>query len=124
MYKYDWNHFAAVMYRIETADRNGLTNPSCTNTTNQWLPNFKDTELIKVKDMNFGCEDFYQWGKKNQSTVSTPKKKYSPLSEQGDMKMITFDDLAEGLKDVCPESIFSSAVPKPDADFVTDLVKQ
>ena len=60
LYKYDWNHFAAVMYRIETADRNGLTNPSCTNTTNQWLPNFKDTELIKVKDMNFGCEDFYQ----------------------------------------------------------------
>ena len=40
------------------------------------------------------------------------------------MKMITFDDLAEGLKDVCPESIFFSAVPKPDVDFVTDLVKQ
>ena len=53
-------------------------------------------------------------GRKNQSFVSTPKKKYNPVSEQGDMKM----------KDVCPESILISAVTKPDVDFVTDLVKQ
>ena len=37
--------------------------------------------------------------------------------------MLTLHDFAEGLKDVCPESILFSAVPKPDVDFVTDLVK-
>lgn len=38
--------------------------------------------------------------------------------------MLTFNDFAEGLKDICPESVLFSAVPKPDADFVKDLVKQ
>ena len=51
------------------------------------------------------------------------KKKYNTLSEQGDTRMFTLHDFAEGLKDVCPESILFSAVPKPDVDFVTDLVK-
>ena len=63
-------------------------------------------------------------GRKNQSFVSTPKKKYNPVSEQGDMKLLTLNDFADGLKDVCPESILISAVTKPDVDFVTDLVKQ
>ena len=54
----------------------------------------------------------------------TPKKKYNPLSEQGDLKILTLTDFAESLSDVCPESILFSAVPKPDVDFVTHLVKQ
>ena len=74
--------------------------------------------------MNFGREDFGQRGKKKQSFVSTPKKKKNPLCEQGDMKMLTFNDFGEGLKDICPESVLFSAVSKPDVDFVTDLVKQ
>ena len=40
------------------------------------------------------------------------------------MKMLTLNDFAESLRDVCPESILFSAVPMPDVDFVTDLVKQ
>ena len=40
------------------------------------------------------------------------------------MKMLISTDFAEGLKDVCPESIWFSAVSKPDADFVTGFVKQ
>ena len=46
------NHVAAAMDRME-AVRNGLTNPSCTRTANQWLLNHKDVQLMKVKDMNF-----------------------------------------------------------------------
>ena len=38
--------------------------------------------------------------------------------------MLTLNDFPESLRDVCPESILFSAVPKPDVDFVTDLVKQ
>ena len=63
-------------------------------------------------------------GRKNQSFVSTPEKKYNPVSELVDVKMLTLNDFAEGLKDVCPKSILFSAVTKPDVDFVTDLVKQ
>ena len=56
--------------------------------------------------------------------MSTLKKKYNSLREQGDMKMLTLNDFAEGLRDVYPESILFSAVPNPDVDFVTDLVQQ
>ena len=68
---------------------------------------------MKAKDMNFGREDF---------CVDT-KEKYNPLSKQGIIKMLTLNDFTEGLRDVCHESILFSAVPKPDVDFVTDLVK-
>ena len=37
--------------------------------------------------------------------------------------MLTLN-FAERLRDVCPESILFSAVPKPDVDFVKDIVKQ
>ena len=37
--------------------------------------------------------------------------------------MLPLNDFAEGLRDVCPESILFSAVPKPDVDVVTGLVK-
>ena len=57
------NHVAAAMYRIEAAVENRLTNPSCTSTANRWLPNHKDAQPMKVKDMNFGCKDFCQRGK-------------------------------------------------------------
>ena len=79
---------------------------------------------MKVKDMNFGLESLCQRRKKKRPFVSTPKKKYNSLSEQGDVKMVTLNDFTESLRDACPESIFFSAVPKPDVDFVTDLVKQ
>ena len=100
------------MCRIEAAVRNGLTNPFCTSTANQWLPNQKDVQPMKVKDINFG-----QPGKKNDH-LCRHQRKYNPLSEQGDMKMLISTDFAEGLKDVCPESIWFSAVSKPDVDFV------
>ena len=38
--------------------------------------------------------------------------------------MLTLNHFAEGLRDVCPEIILFSAVPKPEVDFVTGLVKQ
>ena len=74
--------------------------------------------------MSFGHEDFCQRGKKKRSFLSTPKKKYNSHSEQGVMKMLTLNDFVESLKDVFPESMLFSAVPKPDIDFATDLVKQ
>ena len=40
------------------------------------------------------------------------------------MKILTLIDFAEILRDVCPESILFSSVPKLDVDFVLYLVKQ
>ena len=49
---YDWHGpvfypFVAAMYRIEAAVRNGWTNPSCTNTANQWVLVLYDGEHPK-----------------------------------------------------------------------------
>ena len=38
--------------------------------------------------------------------------------------MLTLNHFAEGLRDVFPESVLFSAVPKPEVDFVTHLFKQ
>ena len=61
---------------------------------------------------------------KEQPLTSTPKKRYNPLNEQRNMKILTLNDFAECLRDVCPESILFSTVPKRDVNFVTDLVKR
>ena len=47
------NHVATAMYRIEAAVRNGLAN-------HFWLRNHKDVQPMKVKEINFGREDFCQ----------------------------------------------------------------
>ena len=117
------NHVAAAMYRIKAAVRNGLTNPSCTSIPDQWLSNHKDLRPMKVKDMKFRREYFCQRGKRKLLLVSTPKEKYNPLSEQGNMKMLTLID-SESLRDVCSENIQFSAFPKPDVDFISDFVTQ
>ena len=118
------NHVGAALCRIEAAVRNGFTNPSCTSAANQWLPNRKNVWPMKIKNMNFGREGFCQRGKKKRPFVLTPKKKYNPLREQGVMKMLTLNYFAESLRNLSPKSILFSTVPKPDFDFVTDLVKQ
>ena len=43
------NHVAAVIFRLEAAVRTGLTNPSCTNSANEWLPFREDIEPTKIK---------------------------------------------------------------------------
>ena len=38
--------------------------------------------------------------------------------------MLALNDSAAVLRDLCPECILLSAVPRPVLDFVTDLAKQ
>ena len=38
--------------------------------------------------------------------------------------MLTLNNFAEELKNVCPESTLFSAIPKPDIDFVSDVKPQ
>ena len=78
------NHVAAAIYRIEAAAvKNGLTNPSCYSTVNQWLPNHKDVQPIKVKDMNFGREDFVSERRRNDNFCRHQRKDIIPLVNKG-----------------------------------------
>ena len=73
-------HIAGMLFRVEAAVRNGLTNPSCTIKSCEWLPNRKDVVPVKVRDMKLSRDDFGKSGKKSRKLVSTPKENYDPLS--------------------------------------------
>ena len=114
------NHVASAMYRVEAAVRNGLTNPSCTSSANQWLPSRQEVVPTKLKNINFSRDDFAKKGKKKRPLVSTPKKKFNPIMHC--TKILTLAEIAEALKDVAGNSIIHKAVPKPKIDFVREII--
>lgn len=116
------NHVAAAMFRIEAAVRNGLTNPACTSSKNQWLPSRQEVGPVKVKNLNFNREDFGQRGKTKRPLVSTPKKSFNPLVASNRCKMLTLSDIGKALQEVAPESILFTALPKPKVDFVREIL--
>jgi len=115
------NHVAAAMFRVEAAVRNGLTNPACTSTANEWLPNRKQVEPSRIKNLSFNRHDFAHRGKTKRPLVATPKKLYNPL-ENCKKKPLQLTDFANALKDVAPKSILFTAVPKPKIDFVREII--
>ena len=95
-----------------------LTNPSCTSSTNEWLPCRKDIEPTKIKDLNFDREDFARRGKKKRSLAASPKKNSSCLSHKI-KKLLPLNNFASALEDITTNSILFTAVPKPKIDFVS-----
>lgn len=115
------NHVASALFRIEAAVRLGLTNPSCTSLSSEWLPNRKKVTWMKVKDMDFSREDFGQRGKKKRPLVSSPRKNYNPLIDNK-KKLLSLVEIAAALEQVAPLSIVHQAVPVPEIDFVREIV--
>ncbi|XP_057290858.1 uncharacterized protein LOC130613546 [Hydractinia symbiolongicarpus] len=115
------NHVAAALYRIEAAVRIGLTNTACTSTANEWLPNRKQVAPTKIKDLNFSRDNFSDRGKRKRPLVSTPKKNFDPLQHCGE-KLLSLNEIADELKEIIPESILFTAVPKPEIDFVKECL--
>ena len=116
------NHVAALLFRVEAAVRLGLTNPSCTTKSCEWLPNRKNVQPTKVKNLSFSRDDFGKRRKKTRQLVSTPKKEFNPLANT-DVKPLQLNDIAESLKTSLPDSVLYSAIPKPKIDYVRDIVK-
>ena len=115
------NHVAAALFRVEAAMRLGLTNPACTTKACEWLPNRKDVQPVKIKDLNFNRDDFAKRGKKRKKMLSTPKRNYNPLINNN-QKTLTFLDIATALEKVTPDSVLSTALLKPKIDFVREVV--
>ena len=110
------NHVAAAMFRVEAAVRNGLTNPSCTSSSNEWLPCRKEVEPSKIKNFNFNQDGFGDRGKQKRSLVSRPKKNFQPLASCS-RKLLNLNDFADALKTIAPNSIVHTAVPQQEIDF-------
>ena len=53
--------------------------------------------------------------------LSTPKKNYNPLINNN-QKTLTFLDIATALEKVTPDSVLSTALLKPEIDFVLEVV--
>ena len=111
------------MFRVETAVRTALTNPSCTSSANEWLLCKNDIEPTKIKDSDFDREDFAQRGKTKRPLVASPKKKISPLAKS-DKKPLSLVDFASALEETTLKSILFTAVPKPKIDFVREIITE
>ena len=111
------NHVATGMFRVKAAVRTDLTNPSCTSSTNEWLPCRKDIEPTNIKDLNFDRKDFAQCGKKKRPLVVSREKKINPLAKS-DKKPLSLTDFVSALEEIVPNSILFTAAPKPTIDFV------
>ncbi len=96
------NHVAAALFRIEAAVRMGLNNPSCTSKPNAWLPNNKEVQPLKLKDIKLKRADFGTRGKKKSELNSSPKKRFDALGEEE--SNLTLDDIASALTTVCDRS--------------------
>ena len=53
--------------------------------------------------------------------LSTPKRNYNPLINNN-QKTLTFLDIATALEKVTPDSVLSTALLKPEIDFVLEVV--
>ena len=115
------NHVAALFFRVEAAVTSGLTNPSCTAKSCEWLPNRKDVKPIKLKDINLKRDDFGKQGKKSRRLVPSPKNNYNPIATTK-LKKLTLTDIAKAFEDIRPDSIIHTAVPKPKIDFVREII--
>ena len=106
------NHVAAALFRIEAAVRMGLNNPSCTSQSCVWLPNNKEVQPVKIKDLKLGRADFGTRGKKKAEPNCSPKKKFNPLGCS--KASLTLHEVATALESVCDEkdSILFTAIEK------------
>ena len=79
-----WNMQSCCCCNVSSGSSSlaNLTNPSCTSSTNEWLPCRKDIEPTKIKDLNFDSEDFEQCGEKKRLLVVSPKKRFNPLARR------------------------------------------
>ena len=68
------NHIAAALFRVKAAMRLGLINPVCTEKTCEWLPNKKNVNPVKIKDIHLNWQDFCKRGKTVKRLSTTPKK--------------------------------------------------
>ena len=110
------NHVAAAVFRVEAAVKNGLTNPSLTSSSNEWLPCRKKVGPNKIKNLNFNREGSGDRDKQKRSLISTPKKNFQLLADSS-RKLFNLNDFPDALKTIAPNSIAHTAVPQQEIDF-------
>ena len=109
-------HVAAAMFKVEAAVRNGLTNPSCTSSSIEWIPCRKEIEPSKIKNLKFNREGFGDRGKQKRSFISTLKNNFHPLARCS-RKLLNVNDFPDALKTIAPNSIVHTAVPQQVINF-------
>ena len=111
------NHVAAALFRIQSACRMGLNNPSCTAKVCAWLPNNESVKPVKVSDLQLESDNF---GKKRKTTAelnSSKKIKFNPIAKTTYKLSIT--NIAVAVKSVCrdPESyLLLTILPNMNTD--------
>ena len=68
------NHIVAALYKIEFANREGFTDPSCTEELCGWNKSLKEIKPMKIKDMDI--QEHNREKEKKQYVINNNVKKY------------------------------------------------
>ena len=114
------NHIAAALFRIESASRLGLNNPSCTSAPCEWLPNSKAVEPTKIKELKLKRDSIGKRGRPLQEPNSIQKRNFNPIAKC--TYKLDLHTVATALKTICKESdfILFTALPKPALPMDTE----
>ncbi|KAK3755143.1 hypothetical protein QZH41_020564 [Actinostola sp. cb2023] len=100
-------HVTALLFRVEAANRNGLTNPACTSKQCVWnVP--ADKTVVQPKRI---CDMDWKTSKLNKKPSRPAFDKRRSLFEPAEKKLVNSERekramLYKGLKDVVPDSTF------------------
>ncbi|CAC5379542.1 unnamed protein product [Mytilus coruscus] len=103
------NHVAGLLFRIESANRLGLT--SCTSSKSKWTVPIEKRELHHKPLVEIDIVKSRHGRKHSRPLVNTSKRNYRPVAE-----IPYIDELIQNLKAVTPNSCMFKGVPdeKPE----------
>ena len=115
-----WSNLQPVLCR--SSYEAGTDKPSMyEKKTCEWLPNGKNINPIKIKDIHQNRQDFRKRGKTVKRFLTTPEKNYDPLV-QPQKRPLDFHDFTDKLNDLIPGGVSYTAVSKTKADFVRETL--
>ena len=86
----------------------------------EWLPNRKEVKPLKAKDINLSRDDFRKRDKRNNR--SSMKDNFNPI--EANIKPLELVNIAAALENVIADSTLFTGVPKPEIDFVREVITQ
>ncbi|XP_065909342.1 uncharacterized protein [Dysidea avara] len=106
------SHIAAILFKVETAVRLGLTKPSCTSTSCNWNNWYKENiNPAEVRNINFVKPKHSSKRKQTCSEFTSSAKK-----QQRNLSQIPPETLYSAINNCLPHASVFTIVPKPDND--------
>ncbi|XP_070561234.1 uncharacterized protein [Ptychodera flava] len=116
------SHVTALLFRVEAANRTGMTNLSCTELKCKWNVPKKKTEItpLRVKEMDFKQAKYNASGDKKRKLVDSKKRLFSPLHERHQASSAEKQNLYQQLRESVPRACLFTMIEEPSISMTSD----